>query len=129
MSVTLAVGTYVLTFRNGSFVVSYPSQAPQQIISESEDLTVRVATVSTNIKEVVRINMQSLQAEDEGAISGFNSLMGFFANTLEWMANTAILTDADATEFAVRYWSPIPFETQESPKNVFNSSFEFRVEI
>ena len=128
MSVTLVHGGTTLTFRSGSFIPSAPSWEAQQIISESEDLTIRVANVSTNRRKIIRVQLKHLQETDEGIFHGYSSLLSVLDQTLDWSSSTCLITDADAEVFDCRYIGPVPFEVWESPKGVFSGEIIFRVE-
>lgn len=129
MSVTISRGAVTYTFRSGSLQVQPPSREPQQIRSESEDLTVRITTVSTNRKQMLHVDVQSLQKADEGTFHGYDSLVGLIENTLDYSANTCILTDADGDSYACRFWEPVVFELWESPKGVHSGEILFRREV
>lgn len=129
MSITIAKGATTITIRSGSLQIFPPAYGPQQVISESEDLTIRVAEVSSNRRQTLRASMDHLQRSDEGSNHGYDSFISVMDGTIGWALATCILTDADSDSWAVRYISPLPFEAVESPKNSFSAEFTFRVEI
>ncbi len=129
MSVTLKRSSYTLTFRNGNMIASPTIREPQQVVNESEDLTIRVATISTNERKTISVFVQKLQKAVEGSYSGYDKLIGFIENTIDYSMNTCILTDADGDINAVRLVGPYPLQFDEPVKNVFDGVLEFRVEV
>lgn len=129
MSVTLVhKDGLTLTFRSGSFVVSPPEREALQVKSDSEGATARVASISANRIQKLKVRMRYLQKADEDSYAGFDSFIGMLETTLDYSMYTCCLTDADSDSWTVRYWEPQTFSVEENPKDSFSGEIVFRVE-
>lgn len=114
-------GITTLVFAQGTVSPDVSEETPRQVVSEAEDGTLWVYTLSPAVTSLT-LTFQDLPAADLALLEAW------FRNALiDWAGNTFTYTDADSTAFTVRFLGPL--RKTRSAVDTYDMTLPLRVEV